>query len=255
MLYLFPVLTFFSWPVLVPLLLSPKTLLTRLPRLSSLIFALVLSLISIRYNTLIHPFLLADNRHYTFYVFRLIRYYPLLRYLLAPIYVFTGFLVMASFGGASARIDQRKTRPRTPSKAARDLYKDEQGTIRTSFLLIWLITCALTLVTSPLVEPRYFILPWLMWRITIPGNRDGFEARTVVKENSKGRRRGVTNVAPADGGRSDSPLTLVVQYVSASAPGIEIVWNMVVNAFTCYLFLYRTFTWVQEPGVRQRFMW
>ena len=45
-----------------------------------------------RYGTVTHPFLLADNRHYTFYVWKnLMLPYPMFRYALLPLYGLAGW--------------------------------------------------------------------------------------------------------------------------------------------------------------------
>jgi alpha-1,2-glucosyltransferase len=36
---------------------------------------------------------------------------------------------------------------------------------------------------------------------------------------------------------------------------METAWFLAINAITGYVFLYRGFSWPQEPGLVQRFMW
>ena len=36
---------------------------------------------------------------------------------------------------------------------------------------------------------------------------------------------------------------------------LETFWFLLINAVTGYMFLYKGFTWPQEPGRIQRFMW
>lgn len=80
-----------------------------------------------RYS-LAHPFLLADNRHYTFYVWRrFLGGIPGLKEALAPAYVYSAWL------------------------CHRQLVR-EQSVL---WLLIWLVAAVLTLVPAHLVEPRY----------------------------------------------------------------------------------------------------
>lgn len=38
----------------------------------------------------------------------------------------------------------------------------------TSTVALWLLTTTLSLCTAPLVEPRYFILPWIFFRLLVP---------------------------------------------------------------------------------------
>lgn len=86
-----------------------------------------------RYS-LAHPFLLSDNRHYTFYVWRRLLSRPVVRSALAPVYVFCGWLV-------ASRLSERKEP-------------------------LWIVTfagaAATVLVPSPLLEPRYLTVPVLL---------------------------------------------------------------------------------------------
>ena len=155
MLYIWPFILFFSWPViLLPQLstlltntLSLQQLRNRLPRPAITISILLLMGAIVHYNTIVHPFTLADNRHYTFYVFRILtRYSPLVKYGAVPVYFVCAWLVLNAIGGSGQKEDA----------------------VRVSFVLVWLISTILSLVTAPLVEPRYFIVPWLIWRLHLP---------------------------------------------------------------------------------------
>ncbi|CAE8724566.1 unnamed protein product [Polarella glacialis] len=82
-----------------------------------------------------HPFLLADNRHYTFYVWgRFLGRRPGLKEALAPAYLYTAWL-------CSSRL----------SRAQSSLWT-----------LIWWVAAALTLVPAGLLEPRYWTTAVLM---------------------------------------------------------------------------------------------
>ncbi|WBW71716.1 dolichyl-phosphate-glucose-glycolipid alpha-glucosyltransferase Alg10 [Schizosaccharomyces osmophilus] len=94
----------------------------------------------IKYNTIMHPFLLADNRHYVFYVFNRFRRYWWLKYLGAPVYALCYNLFIKEVSHHMSVLD---------------------------FTVMTLATL-LTLVPAPLVEFRYFILPCLFWRIKVP---------------------------------------------------------------------------------------
>lgn len=85
----------------------------------------------------------------------------------------------------------------------------------------WLIAPfvgATALVTVPnlLLECRYFILPFLLWRLRA--------ATTTATESYRAR------------------------------VCVELAFNCVINALSVYLFLHRPFTWSHEAGT-QRFMW
>ncbi|KAG7276368.1 hypothetical protein CRUP_014400 [Coryphaenoides rupestris] len=87
-----------------------------------------------------HPYLLADNRHYTFYVWsRVFRRYAAARYLLVPAYVFAGWHFLDSLRS------------------------------RALFWTLALLVCLLAAtVPQRLLEFRYFIVPFLMYRLHVP---------------------------------------------------------------------------------------
>ncbi|KAI8112993.1 hypothetical protein M9435_002999 [Picochlorum sp. BPE23] len=105
----------------------------------TLIFCLLslLAYMAVEHGTLAHPFILADNRHYTFYVWRrLINASRASRYLLTPVYGFCASI--AIFSGASGVHDMCR-------KAA------------------LLVCTAVVLIPAHLVEFRYFTIPWLLY--------------------------------------------------------------------------------------------
>lgn len=100
-----------------------------------IILAIGMALI-VHYNTIIHPYLLADNRHYTFYVWN--RFYGkhlIVRYLLVPVYLFGLFVICKSLNGSIG------------SK------------------MFFFISTALTICLQSLFEVRYFLIPFLLLRL------------------------------------------------------------------------------------------
>jgi alpha-1,2-glucosyltransferase len=189
-----------------------------MPRVWILVIFTGISLAIVHYNTIIHPFTLADNRHYVFYVFRLLRCHWLVRYLAAPVYVLTGWLAIFSLKQNWLSFDlERKHDTSAKIKAERN-----------GLFLVWLASSALSLITAPLVEPRYFILPWILWRL---------QAAVPLKnlEGTSGAAR--------------------LKALDHSWLGFETVWYLAINGMTGYIFLNWTFEWDQEPGAKQRFMW
>jgi alpha-1,2-glucosyltransferase len=275
MLYIWPLITFFSLPLIVPIGISflqyslsllqlplfPRLVIQYVLVAASTILALVASLLIIKYNTIIHPFTLADNRHYMFYIFRYtILKHPLIRYLLAPIYLICGYLVyltlcgpLLRYPGPKFKFENRGKGISHPVASGHSEYlvhepsRKEQEGPKLSFALILLLTTALSLITAPLVEPRYFILPWVIWRLNVPSLTPNSDAASVVVSK------------PAENGaRQDSGLS---GRILASLNGydyrlwLETAWFLLINAVTGYVFLYRGFEWTQEPGKIQRFMW
>lgn len=314
MLYIWPYFIFFSWPlviigianVVVPNGLLPKFFdyrlnnTHRLPHVLTALGVIPLMLAAIHFNTIVHPFTLADNRHYVFYVFRLLtRYHPAVKYAAAPVYFLCAWAVFTAIGfysppgpksppvptailDAAANQDEKakstqkkeaeskkqqkqqkkqslKKKPTTKTTSAepqntqvitpeviariqahmlRRQQQVEQQQIRVSFVLIWVAATALSLITAPLVEPRYFIIPWVMWRLHLPR----LPTPQVFREQQSA------------GGSSDSGL-FKAHFATALPQLMETVWFLLINAVTGYVFLYKGFEWPQEPGKIQRFMW
>ncbi len=265
MLYIWPLITFFSAPIIIPVamsFLSRTVKLLSIPLFPRLIWqylvvgfysalALATTLAIVKFNTIIHPFTLADNRHYMFYVFRYtILRHPLIRYLAAPVYLICGYLVyitlcsQAPTSSAGTLKEQSSSNDRSVELEMVKRNSGGSDEPKTSFVLILLATTALSLITAPLVEPRYFILPWVIWRLNVPSLSSNVPAL-------KGKRGG--------GQQVPQNTTAWIRFWGLEGHDyrlwIETVWFLLINAVTGYLFLYRGFEWKQEPGNVQRFMW
>ncbi len=210
-----------------------------IPRIWLLLALSLLACVMVHYNTIVHPFTLADNRHYTFYVFRRLTNPHWIKYAVTPIYVVCGWACIQALGARPRDIvteaKKKQSGQKTDSKEGSQQRSrppslpDGANGARTSFVIIWLATTTLQLITAPLVEPRYLILPWIFWRMHVPiqqqqGNQ---EPKTL-----RGRLSAI-----------DHRLVL------------ETAWLLLVNAASGYVFLYCGFEWPQEPGLVQRFMW
>ncbi|KAI6351584.1 glucosyltransferase [Pyricularia grisea] len=204
-------------------------------------------------STIIHPFTLADNRHYMFYVFRYsILRRPEVRYLLVPFYVVCHRLCWHLIGGTSTQDSKRSRFIQAPGVEAvssvppkdaakvKEADRPEDGGESLSAGVMWLLATALSLITAPLVEPRYFILPWVMWRIMVPAWR--------VKEPRSGEK-GLANTLRSWTQGLDLRLML------------ETLWFVAINLGTMYIFIYRPYHWkdvdgkLMDEGRLQRFMW
>ncbi|OLL26558.1 Dol-P-Glc:Glc(2)Man(9)GlcNAc(2)-PP-Dol alpha-1,2-glucosyltransferase [Neolecta irregularis DAH-3] len=101
---------------------------------------LLVMLIVVHFNTREHPFLLADNRHYVFYLWaRTIRRHPLIRYLAVPLYYACIWTVLRPLAQSSSLF----------------------------FMTAFIGACSLVLIPSPLLEFRYFTIPYYIWRLHI----------------------------------------------------------------------------------------
>lgn len=191
----------FTWPVW----LSTKTikdyLKFTLGGAIPLSFTLI-SFYSIKYIianfTVVHPFLLADNRHYTFYIWRKILNQKYSWVAMVPIYHFCTWTVISSLiRGPSMGKSSLKLSPIT--------------------IIAFVIVVIATIIPSPLFEPRYYILPLVIFRMFIgPVQCNTFTTRT----------RHVT----------------------------EFIWSMLINVLTITVFLSYEFKWPTENSV-QRIIW
>ncbi|KAI5960993.1 ALG10 [Candida pseudojiufengensis] len=145
--YCFTFINFFTWPVW----LNKTTFKNYLNFLfgnwgiNALLngFSFVLIKLIIDKFTIVHPFLLADNRHYTFYIFRKLINHEYSFIVAVPLYHFATYNIINSL-----------------SKAKR-IY------LSPITILAYLIAIILTIVPSPLFEPRYYIIPLIIFRLYI----------------------------------------------------------------------------------------
>lgn len=240
MLYIWPYIAFFSAPLLiVPLLRLGLSLMPRSSRkaisaqssvspqvsfsnlLSTGLCFVAAATIIVHFNTIIHPYTLADNRHYVFYVFRVLRRHPAIRYAAVPVYYSCAWLTMRALAVSSN--EQHQTDSKRNGQSTHDNL--HRSPCKISFILIWLVTTALSVITAPLVEPRYFILPWVIWRLHVP---------------------------------SDASLSSAVKIswrIETFRLILETAWLWVIDFVVTYIFIRWTFEWPNEPGKVQRFLW
>lgn len=286
MLYIWPLFAFFSAPFLLPFLPWPLSLKPGLGTSGSTQkrsgtqtaqnwYAMFLTIVGyasltlaalaiVHFNTIIHPFTLADNRHYMFYVFR----YTILRrqwvrYALVPAYIVCWRICWKALGGSqpthdaaeSGRMDaqtQGGERKKSRTKSVKIIDSHADGVLSVdpptlSTALLWLLATALSLITAPLVEPRYFIMPWVFWRLLAPA------WPAYIPFMSTRRSEG----GP---GRLVDPLLDTCQRFDARL-FVETAWFLVVHLATAYMFIARPFYWRAEDGSLldggrvQRFMW
>ena len=89
-----------------------------------------------------HPYLLADNRHYTFYLWkRLLGKKGFFPYSIIPIYLFTGITMLQLLHRKDA------------------IWK-----------CLYAFSIFISIVPHKLLELRYFIVPYVIWKLNIPPN-------------------------------------------------------------------------------------
>jgi alpha-1,2-glucosyltransferase len=277
MLYIWPFIAFFSLPLLFssnlqllfPFLWLFKWWSTnfpsvgRRPQLSTVGWLFVCTLLAlgvIHFNTIIHPFTMADNRHYVFYVFRYsIRRHPAVKYQLAPIYIMCALFIFRTLAGCyfphpNATVSRGKDGNTLAFKPGQSAQSDSLSTSSfptTSFTLIWLISTALSLITAPLVEPRYFIIPWVIWRLHVPALPLASDVEWPSKDSNAKRKKSTDT--------STSCWAGWMKYWAYEGHDhrlwLESIWFLFISLITGSIFLLKGFEWPQEPGKVQRFMW
>lgn len=260
MLYIWPYFVFFSFPLMLPSTvrlamdvlsrlpgLRPQSKGTRnnMPRLWTFAMFTALAATIVRFNTIVHPFTLADNRHYVFYVFRILLRNSLTKYGAAPIYIICAYLSITTLGDPQIPESQPNRTKFTKDKPVDAKRLSEKGRgCRISSVLVWLASTTLSLATAPLVEPRYFIIPWTVWRLHVPP----LDSKSLSVGDQRKQARGNRGSTAQSGWihairNHDYRLWL------------ETLWSLAINAVTGYMFLCRGFSWPQEPGNVQRFLW
>lgn len=204
--FLLHVVFFLGPPAVVAALLNGRALARAagLKRTAAFVAAFILSAAALGLylhhdRTPAHPFLLADNRHYTFYIWRKL-------YLPARTNLLFSLLVAGPVFAAGLAL------------FALPLLHPDNRTTHICSSLFLLAGIVFTLVPSPLLEPRYYIVPFVLWRTRY------FQV-------------------------------LVARRQLRWLPVLEILWYLAINVATVYLFLYKPFAWANEPMKLQRFMW
>ncbi|KAL2957682.1 hypothetical protein AAZX31_18G163800 [Glycine max] len=95
--------------------------------------ALVVGLLSVHFFSVAHPYLLADNRHYPFYLWKkVIMAHWSIKYLLAPVYICSWLSIIHMLGKFRSKI----------------------------WALAYFLATAAVLVPAPLIEFRYYTIPF-----------------------------------------------------------------------------------------------
>ncbi|XP_042505513.1 dol-P-Glc:Glc(2)Man(9)GlcNAc(2)-PP-Dol alpha-1,2-glucosyltransferase-like [Macadamia integrifolia] len=95
---------------------------------------LLAGFLAVRFFSIAHPYLLADNRHYTFYLWRkFIRAHWSMKYILVPFYAYSWLSICSNLGKVQKNI----------------------------WILIFFCASAAVLIPAPLIEFRYYTVPYL----------------------------------------------------------------------------------------------
>lgn len=144
--YCFTFICFFTWPVW----LNLQTAIDYKKFLTGSLIKVILNLLAfmgiwiiIDRFTIVHIFLLSDNRHYTFYIYKkllLSKYSPIVA---VPLYHFATWVIIST------------------------LLKSKRLALSPITITTFIGATCLTLIPSPLFEPRYYIVPLIVYRIFV----------------------------------------------------------------------------------------
>lgn len=103
-----------------------------------MIFLIAVSFVIVHFNTVVHPYLLADNRHLVFYVWsRFYGKYWWFRYALIPVYIFSLYVIVKTIWNRH------------------DI----------SFFIFYTVGVTTLLASQSLLEIRYFLVPYIILRL------------------------------------------------------------------------------------------
>ncbi|MQL80019.1 hypothetical protein Taro_012487 [Colocasia esculenta] len=104
----------------------------KLPSFLQWFFALIIGSLAVHNFSIAHPYLLADNRHYTFYFWRkIIQAHWSVKYLLVPVYIYSWFSIISILVKSKGKI----------------------------WALLFFLACSAVLIPAPLIEFRYYTIP------------------------------------------------------------------------------------------------
>ncbi|XBW38843.1 hypothetical protein QEN19_004436 [Hanseniaspora menglaensis] len=178
--YCFSFITFFSFPLWFNQEFIIKYFIKTFGDIIKVIVTLLYYLLiafSIRFFTIEHPFLLSDNRHLSFYIFKKIIFRNFFtKYFVAlPFYHFAWYTVNDLLFESLLHFPDTLS----PLKIHKSFELPLMLTHISKF--VYYICLLLTLVPTPLFEPRYYIIPYLVWRIFVMP-KHGNIAAVLLKE-------------------------------------------------------------------------
>ena len=198
-------------------------------RVLSSVFLVGLCAAAVAFANPTHPFMLADNRHYIFYIWRKTglanKKDGVVQYLLSPIYVILWWGMLRRLRGnfpMSRHLDIEDVKDRDEVQLRRG--KLSAKPLRSWFWILGFLLCtALVLVPAHLVEFRYFIIPSMLMQIHMLSVND----------------------APVDGIKWGG--------VPIGTLFFTLILHLMVNAITINVFLWKGFR--APDGSYARFMW
>jgi alpha-1,2-glucosyltransferase len=123
--------------------------------LAAYLFLVSASIIIVDKFTIVHPFILADNRHYVFYIYR---YFKWSQYLMCLVYPFCFITIIRLIINTNEKLVK---------------------------FITWGVASMLYLMVSPLVELRYFTVPFVLLALEIRNRNLTFDVERVHKREIK----------------------------------------------------------------------
>lgn len=108
------------------------------------ILTVIFCMIIVHYNTLVHPYLLADNRHYTFYIWnKFYGKYWFAKYIFVPLYVF----LILSFSS------------------------NVKDSVNAGFSISFFICLFVSVALQRMIEIRYFFIPFIILKMRFDNSK------------------------------------------------------------------------------------
>ena len=126
--------------------------------LAAYLFLLALSILFVEKYTLVHPFIVDDNRHYTFYIYRYILKHDLLKFTLCLAYAFAFHFLFKQIVNSELKLIK---------------------------FILWLGSCFLYLCFSELVEFRYFAIPLVLYCFELENKNLNLDVEGVHRDENR----------------------------------------------------------------------
>ena len=126
--------------------------------LATYLFLLSISIILVDKYTMIHPFITDDNRHYTFYIYRYIIKHQIFRYSLCFVYAFSFYFMYKQVVNSELKLMK---------------------------FILWLGATFGYLCLTPLVEFRYYSIPFLMISFELENKNFNIDVEGIHKDESR----------------------------------------------------------------------
>ncbi|KAL7306353.1 hypothetical protein TKK_0001778 [Trichogramma kaykai] len=125
----------FAWPYILPHFRNFVQFLYKHILLSSILLGSITLIV--HFNTLVHPYILADNRHYSFYIWKnFMNRDPAYKFIPVPFYALFIYSIVKTL-----------------------------SSMRLLSLAAYLLCTSFVLIPQLLLEPRYFIVPYIIFRL------------------------------------------------------------------------------------------